>query len=193
MSEPLLLTRPVSGFRLFRLGDGELLSQYADQAWPSEPNVPFAAGCKDGIFAWPTAVNPTPHRAPGPDCTCGIHVRYSLADLDAYSSDDQTYVTGAVACWGRIVPHPDAFRAELAIPVALHDPLGRMGAASVALQLGIPLVTDRAWLQAEADLYGESIAHLAPAALDADRAATIVAEHMKRRGARHDAPRKEDT
>jgi hypothetical protein len=76
-----------------------------------------------GEPAWagtvPEAIPPdTGHKAPHPDCGCGLYAVYDLAQADRFTADgDQVY--GAVVAWGAIEAHWDGFRAEYAKPVVL--------------------------------------------------------------------------
>lgn len=55
------------------------------------------------------------HRAPDPDCTCGLYAVDGLDRLPAVKGRDVT-VIGSVALWGTMVEHDSGFRAELGYP-----------------------------------------------------------------------------
>lgn len=146
-----LLVDPVLGWRYFKLSGDEdhpcLRSIHAGVDWPSEPNAPIHARCKEVLRSYR---DPKAHRSPGLQCGCGVHACYHLSELRRGAWDPADLVIGAVALWGRVVPHADAMRAEWALPLGIHDPLGRPRAVGVALRMGIPLAVDPAALEAEA-------------------------------------------
>lgn len=68
-----------------------------------------------------------PHRAPHPDCVCGIHAftdrGAAIAALgDTGDDPDGALVVGRVRVWGRVVVCEHGYRAEWAYPDALWVP-----------------------------------------------------------------------
>jgi hypothetical protein len=84
------------------------------------------------------------HRAPDPDCECGLHAWYAPNSGYARGAPGST-VHGAVAAWGRIEAHWHGFRAEYAEPMALayspeESPEQVDRARAIAGELGLPFV-----------------------------------------------------
>jgi hypothetical protein len=83
--------------------------------------------------------HPVPHR----NCSCGIYAYHDPAEMKKLSHTAD--VAGAVACWGKVIPHTNGFRAQHAQVVALLAPpvhwretvVGR-----VAELLDVPLAKD---------------------------------------------------
>jgi hypothetical protein len=125
------LIEPLVGFRNWRVIDGVLTSPYAPLAW-REPVV--CARCLR---------RPEAHRAPAPDCECGISA-YHEPDL-RFSSVDFRGVSGIVSLWGRVEIHDDRLRAEYARveALAMHPRWSmrqRHAVTAVAAELGAELV-----------------------------------------------------
>lgn len=59
------------------------------------------------------------HRAPAPDCECGLYAWYSWEKLAARAAAGTGQVFGAIAARGRVQLHNEGFRAEYMRPVLL--------------------------------------------------------------------------
>ena len=113
--------------------------------WPK--SEPLRAAClKHGYPSFFNARLPE-HRAPEPDCTCGIHAGYSPWDVGLVQPRRPwSLVFGRVEGWGRVAVGKNGFRAEMARPLELFfepwwdEPMWR-AAARVARTYGIPLVS----------------------------------------------------
>jgi hypothetical protein len=84
-----LRLRPVAGPRL---------------PWP--PLRPARAACKQARL----------HRAPDPQCSCGLH---GTRDVEPLRHTKNPTVLGTVALWGRVIEHELGYRAEFAYPQRL--------------------------------------------------------------------------
>ena len=102
---------PVTAWRVWALGrtpDGQPELRpiiYSGERWPAREEA--RAECP------PHARNG--HRAPDPECTCGLYAVDGLDRLPAVMGRDVT-VIGSVALWGTMVEHDSGFRAELGYP-----------------------------------------------------------------------------
>ena len=105
---------PVVGWRAWALGtsaDGgpELRPIiYSGEMWPARERALAACPPHRSLG----------HRAPEPDCSCGLYAVDALERLPAVTGRDVT-VIGSVTLWGTIVEHDSGFRAELAYPSTL--------------------------------------------------------------------------
>ena len=102
---------PVIGWRAWALaqtpaGEPELRPIiYSGETWPAREVA--RATCPPHARSG--------HRAPDPDCTCGLYAVDGLDRLPAVTGRDVT-VIGSVALWGTMVEHDSGFRAELGYP-----------------------------------------------------------------------------
>ena len=102
---------PVIGWRAWALartpaGEPELRPIiYSGETWPAREVA--RATCPPHARSG--------HRAPDPDCTCGLYAVDGLDRLPAVVGRDVT-VIGSVALWGTMVEHDSGFRAELGYP-----------------------------------------------------------------------------
>lgn len=62
---------------------------------------------------------PYGHRAPHPECHCGLYAVFGLPDAPSYSGKQPHRIWGVVQAKGRIEVHRNGFRAEHARPVML--------------------------------------------------------------------------
>lgn len=103
------LAAEVLGFRGWRVApSGLLMSAAADDGWVPGENV---ATCPREM-----------HPAPQTGCGCGLYAHYELGQVPASVSFDRNnggILVGAVAGWGRVILHPDGWRAEFAKVIAL--------------------------------------------------------------------------
>jgi hypothetical protein len=149
------LIEPVVGFRSWRTLDGYISSPYVPVRW-RDPVM--HATCRPGVISrgeWLTE----PHRAPHPDCRCGIYAYHS--PQCRFAAIDFRNIPGIVTLWGRIEVHRGGMRAEHARIHALAFFRGWGGrqcraARQVADNLGVDLV-DWAEIGAAAREYGRSL------------------------------------
>ena len=138
-SRPLVVDRPVVGFRNWRIVDGVLTSPHSGTAW-LEPIL--CATCLRAGAA---------HAPPHPECDCGVSA-YHEPQL-RHSTVDFRGVSGIVTLWGRVEVHPDRVRGEFARveALALYSRWSwrqHHAVAAVARELGAELIDLRE--QAEA-------------------------------------------
>lgn len=117
------LIEPVVGFRKWRLVRDRLSSPFIPLRWeeaeahaecfPANRTLLFGKGWLD-----------QPHRAPHPDCKCGIYAYHRPPSRGPIPYLDR--ITGIVALWGKIEVHRDGMRAEHA----------RIGALAYLADLG---------------------------------------------------------
>jgi len=105
-----LLPGEVLGYRVWRMWDGELVSQVAVHPDAQTAWLPGVAvgRCRHG------------HEAPHPGCTCGLHAHYEPPDPcrdGGFGVNEAVY--GAVVAWGAIDTTPTDFRAQHASIVCL--------------------------------------------------------------------------
>jgi hypothetical protein len=73
---------------------------------------------------------PTPHLAPGKDCTCGVWAFRTLEEFQKMAASYEVAVVGQVYLWGRILECENGYRAQFAYPKELwlmngeHESLG---------------------------------------------------------------------
>jgi hypothetical protein len=108
---------PYVGFRAWRLIDGVLRSPYRHKRWEQPVLEATCAWLAAGPARAPAGAMTTPHRAPHPDCRCGVYVsdRPNLA----FPQVDFRGVTGIVTAWGTVLCDEDGTRAEFAKVAAL--------------------------------------------------------------------------
>ena len=111
---------PVQGWRIWNLAIDE--------------DGPSLRPAGAGVDAW-SALHPTearcgvpalltlgraPHRAPGPDCRCGIYAGSSLRTFERpRPAWPPPPVVGTVSLWGTVIEHERGWRAQLAYPSRL--------------------------------------------------------------------------
>ncbi|TMD12318.1 MAG: hypothetical protein E6J00_12100 [Chloroflexi bacterium] len=169
---------PAIGYRLWYadLYDGltrlRLQSLLAETLWPFRDRL--EASCERRLAArahWRLRQLGVPrHAAPALDCSCGAHAYHELEAMILQVQrlghfrplgDRRILVGGAVLSWGRLVIHPEGFRAQYARPLALClvDPVAPAGAAEqvdqVAAAYAVPAVDVR-YLVAHAREFGTS-------------------------------------
>jgi hypothetical protein len=144
---------PAIGFRGWRTGGTGLFSLTKRAYW--QPRQTQRAQC--GL-----EIN---HRPPAPECSCGLYAVYDVGGrtvkgISAPASD----CLGAVRCWGRLVLHPEGFRAEFAAILGLYVPpsLATGDAAepfrSIAEAYAVPIFFDLAGLRTFALEFGVNYA-----------------------------------
>lgn len=108
---PLVTTEPIVAWRAWTLGwrrHGERVDLLpiagSSRPWPTMR--PAEASC----------TRPKLHRAPFPNCTCGLHATFT-PDLLRRTRDP--VVVGTAALWGRVIEHDHGYRAEFAYPQRL--------------------------------------------------------------------------
>jgi hypothetical protein len=131
------LLQPVYAFRDWRITAEGLTSPRTGVLWPGPV---LAAECHPRTAE--SLIQP-PHRAPGRDCSCGIH-GYFRPGYETSKVDYQG-VTGIIRVWGEVELHQDGVRAEFARVEALgvyaRWTLRQKAAVSeVAGELGVDLV-----------------------------------------------------
>ena len=96
----------IRALRTFRIGAGGVL-------FPLFSDTPWADGQNTAQCLMAPADNPadpsTGHRAPEPDCACGL---YAYANAAAAEHPQARHVLAVVACWGRIIAGTRGIRAE---------------------------------------------------------------------------------
>jgi hypothetical protein len=100
------LLAPVHAFRDWRVTDEGLSSPRTGAAWTSRV---LAAECRPRT---PEQFVQPRHRAPGQDCSCGVHA-YFRPNWET-SKINYTGVTGVVTMWGQVEVHADGVRGEFA-------------------------------------------------------------------------------
>jgi hypothetical protein len=105
------LMEPVHAFRDWRVSPEGLTSPRTGVAWSSRE---LAAECRPRT---PEDLVRPAHRAPGRDCSCGIHA-YFRPGYET-SKVDFLGVTGIITAWGEIEVHHEGIRAEFARVEAL--------------------------------------------------------------------------
>jgi hypothetical protein len=152
---------PIVGWRLWRLGEGELRSWGLNYGWV--PGVNDARCLAPlGRFAL--------HRAPGEGCSCGFWGLFGPVGClqlvhDLYGSE--TIVLGLMRAWGEIAVHGrEGFRAQhaavaclfsdgipLVVPDARHHPVGPTGLPAPSCPDAVPGPRDQV-LRPVADRFG---------------------------------------
>jgi hypothetical protein len=105
------LLHPVYAFRDWRITPDGLTSPRTGVAWPGPV---LAAECHPRT---PESLIRPPHRAPGRDCSCGIH-GYFRPGYET-SKVDYRGVTGIIRVWGEVELHHEGVRAQFARVEAL--------------------------------------------------------------------------
>jgi hypothetical protein len=160
------LAAEVVAFRSWRLAGGRLMSPFIPCRW--EDRVMHAA-CFDANRILTRGVGwlAEPHRSPHEACQCGIYAYHAPGPRSWFG--EAYWCEGVVAAWGRLVVHPDGFRAEHARveALAVPDGLERVGAAQVhraAGALDVPVIRHDALEGFAASLGGGVPAALRPSA-----------------------------
>jgi hypothetical protein len=109
--ERVVLIEPISGWRTWTLAGSRdvrrvRLLPIAGTGTPWPPRKPVHAAC----------AHRARHRAPGIECTCGIHATHTT---DPLRRTRNPAVLGTVALWGRVIEHELGYRAELGYPQRL--------------------------------------------------------------------------
>lgn len=141
--QPPDLSAEVLGFRGWHAApSGLLLSSGVSDGWL--PGVNEAA-CGRGL-----------HPAPQKGCGCGLYSHYTLEHLSRSVNwqNQDGIVVGAVGGWGRVILHPDGWRAQYAQVLALfrQGPAAALDRAAKLYNVPIvagPLELDRLDLEAE--------------------------------------------
>lgn len=142
-----MLTRPVIGYRAWRIRDGELIPRHRGVG-PWQPGV-NKARCQKVIW----------HEPPHSDCMCGLYAYHELlATIETPAVGYET-VTGAVVGWGAMEVYRDGWRSQFARIVALLDQREhqRKQLARVCGRYDVPLVRGGSALEREARKHGEPL------------------------------------
>jgi hypothetical protein len=160
------LATAVVAFRSWRLADGRLMSPFIPCRWRDRV---MHATCFDANRGLTRGVGwlDEPHRSPHEACHCGIYAYYTPGPRSWFG--EAYWCEGVVSAWGRLVVHPDGFRAAHARVEGLAVPEGlqRFGAAHVqraAADLDVPVVAYDELESFAARLGGGVPAALRPAA-----------------------------
>jgi hypothetical protein len=136
------LAAAVVAFRSWRVAGERLMSPFIPCRW--EGRVMHAT-CFDANRTLTRGVGwlEEPHASPHEACQCGIYAYHTPGPRSWFG--DAYWCEGVVSAWGRLVVHPDGFRAEHARVEALAVPEGleRVGAAHAgraAAGLEVPLI-----------------------------------------------------
>jgi hypothetical protein len=125
--------RPVVGWKVWRVADGELLSVLYGDRWPLDE--PVRASCRRHVHV--------AHEAPALGCECGIHAGRELRAWEHYLAvGAEARVLGRVMLWGTVLEGTSAWRGELARPVEILVPPAVENAEEVAealLAYGVPV------------------------------------------------------
>jgi hypothetical protein len=136
------LAAPVVAFRSWRLAGGRLMSPFIPCRWNGRV---MRATCFDANRSLTRGVGwlDEPHDSPHEACQCGIYAYHTPGPRSWFG--EAYWCEGVVSAWGRVVVHPDGFRAEharveaLAVPDGLASP-GAVQVQRAAAALGVPLV-----------------------------------------------------
>jgi hypothetical protein len=136
------LAAPVVAFRSWRLARGRLMSPFIPCTWQGRV---MRATCYDANRTLTRGVGwlDEPHASPHEACQCGIYAYHTPGPRSWFG--DAYWCEGVVSAWGRLVVHPDGFRAEHARveALAVPDGLERVGVEQVhraAAALAIPVI-----------------------------------------------------
>jgi hypothetical protein len=151
----LEVAEPMVGFRTWRVVDGRLWSPYIPRSWDERI---MRAECYrgPGALIQVDAVDHPADDVPHPDCGCGLYAYH--APPSRFSAVDHRGVVGIVTASGRLEPHTDGVRAEIARIEALAvsaqwSERQRWAVFELADKLGVDLVDD-AELETVAARYG---------------------------------------
>ncbi len=121
---------PAVGYRFWRVDPddawtrGRLQSPVAETLWPPLETLDAECQTRPGLRLARAGL----HRAdelrisPEPGCSCGIYAYHDIGPMTRALREEPYMFGGAVLCWGRIVIHPEGFRAQHARPLALCRP-----------------------------------------------------------------------
>lgn len=151
------LIQAVVGFRKWTLRRDRLSSPFIPMRW--ERAEVHAECFSNSVLS--TGRIEGPHRAPHPDCKCGIYAYHLPLRRGPIPYVDR--IAGVVALWGKIEVHRDGMRAEHARIGALAyiKDLGRdheLRVREVANELGVDVV-EQSQLGLAADAYGKPLPH----------------------------------
>jgi hypothetical protein len=159
------LAAAVVAFRSWRLAGARLMSPFIPCRW--EAGVMHAT-CFDANRTLTRGVGwlDEPHESPHEACQCGIYAYHTPGPRSWFG--EAYWCEGVVSAWGRLVVHPDGFRAEHARveALAVPDPLPASGAAQVrraATGLGVTVIPHEELEDFAAALGGGVPAALRPA------------------------------
>ena len=161
---------PAVGYRAWRTTDSRLVSMVTPLVW--EPHQVQKARCLSDTIAAPYLQDPwrpllAQHSAPSSGCSCGFYAAYRLGDVlqSRLGRPRRGRCLGAIAAWGRVVLHPEGFRAESVRLLALWVPqkdAGRPAYASTirsaASAYGVPVFDNATDLEAYAGEFGVNYA-----------------------------------
>lgn len=107
---PQTPTAPLVGWRAWHIGDGTigLRSMTSPETWPADQ--PIRATCL--LDRWRLG-----HRAPAPDCHCGIYAFAGPSEASAIRLGYRIAVYGPVLMWGRTQVHETGWRSQYARPL----------------------------------------------------------------------------
>jgi LSD1 subclass zinc finger protein len=156
MTEVPDLIEPVVGFRLWQVDSRGLRSLANRTVWH---RAVLAAECR--LRPNRFALDPQPHAAPHPNCSCGIYALHQPGSrFDRVKGDD--LVWGIVTLWGRIEVHAAGMRVECARIHALSPRAGSSAECRSRLERiaakfgGIPIIYERD-LEESADAFGRRL------------------------------------
>jgi hypothetical protein len=136
------LAAAVVAFRSWRLAGDRLMSPFIPCRWEGRL---MHATCFDANRTLTRGVGwlEEPHTSPDEACQCGIYAYHTPGPRSWFG--EAYWCEGVVSAWGRVVVHPDGFRAQHARveALAVSDGLAPSGAAHVqraAAALGVPVV-----------------------------------------------------
>jgi len=147
------LAQALAGYRGWRLGDDYVLRGHTlPEPW--EPGVNEAT-CRYHRFG---GGRQRRHRAPHPDCMCGLYALCDRSDGRLLGTD----AIGSIAAWGDVQVHRTGFRAQFACVTALcvTEVNGRKARARLegaARRYGVELVSSLDELEAEALRFGAPV------------------------------------
>jgi hypothetical protein len=136
------LAAAVVAFRSWRLAGDRLMSPFIPCRWRGRVMHATCFHANRTLTRGVGWLN-EPHRSPHEDCQCGIYAYHTPGPRSWFG--EAYWCEGVVSAWGRLVVHPDGFRAEHACVEAVSVPDGvvRFGAAHIhraAAELGVPVV-----------------------------------------------------
>ena len=120
MREPTL-REPLLGWRVWRVSAGFIEAVVWSTAW--QPRTRFEARCEvEPSPFWQPRVARASHRAPSPECECGVYAFKAREDAELLAREKACHdqlALGRVSLWGRVIETEYGFRAAYAYPYEL--------------------------------------------------------------------------
>ena len=121
---------PAVGYRFWRVDPddawtrGRLQSPVAETLWPPLESLSAECQTRPGLRLARAGLHRTEEDriSPEPGCSCGIYAYHDIVPMTRALREEPFMFGGAVLCWGRVVIHPEGFRAQHVRPLALCRP-----------------------------------------------------------------------